>query len=53
MKKIDVFELSDPADKKRYEELLNDVTAEIYGKEFAYMKDGTPKITVWYEKIDE
>jgi hypothetical protein len=50
MRKVEVFELSDPKDKKRYEELLNDSTVEVYDKEFGYMKDGTPKIVIWYEQ---
>jgi hypothetical protein len=47
---VEVLELNDLNDKMRYEELLNDESVIIDKEQFAYMKDGTPKITVWYFK---
>jgi hypothetical protein len=52
MKKVEVYELKDPADKKLYETLLNDPTVEIIKDVFAYDRNGVPKITVWFEKIE-
>ena len=51
MKKVEVFELEDPADCGKYETLLNDPSVIIYKEEFAYIKmSGSPKVTVWYER---
>jgi hypothetical protein len=49
MKKIAVFELTDPSDKKKYEELLNDPLVTIYDREFAYDRNGVPKLVIWYD----
>lgn len=49
-KKVEVFELNALQDKMRYEELLNDDDVIIEKEQFTYLKDGTPKITVWYFK---
>jgi hypothetical protein len=49
MKKVAVFELTDPIDKSKYEDLLNDPTVEIIEKQFSYTgREGTPKVTIWY-----
>ena len=51
MKKVEVFELEDPADCSKYEALLNDPLVIIIKEEFAYIKmAGAPKLTVWYDK---
>ena len=47
-KKVDVFDLKDSAEKKKYENLLNNPDVEIYREEFSYVKTGDPKITCFY-----
>lgn len=45
-KKVEVFDLSNLNDKLAYEHVIN--TFQVLREEFAYMKDGTAKVTVWY-----
>jgi hypothetical protein len=49
--KVEVFDLTDLSQKVRYEEILNKYA--VVKTEFAYMKDGTPKVTVWYVWVDD
>ena len=50
-KRVDVFCLTDPEEKGRYEELLNDPKLMyIIKEEFTYSKSGNqPITTIWYE----
>jgi hypothetical protein len=48
-KKVEVFDLSNMMEKDRYEKIMNE--HHVIREEFAYMRDGTAKVTVWY--IDE
>lgn len=45
------FDLSEGNQKHAYESILN--TYAVIRTEFAYMKDGTPKVTIWYLKPDD
>jgi hypothetical protein len=49
--KVECFDLTDLSKKLRYEEILNRYA--VVNTEFAYMKDGTPKVTVWYVWVDD
>ena len=49
--KVETFNLNDLGDKSIYESILNKY--EKIKEEFAYMKDGTPKVTVWYAVEEE
>lgn len=44
--KVETFNLNDIGDKMIYENILN--SYEKINEVFAYMKDGTPKVTIWY-----
>jgi hypothetical protein len=44
--KVQTFDLSDINAKAEYEKILN--AHEKIKEEFAYMRDGTPKVTIWY-----
>ena len=44
--KVQTFVLSNLDEKTEYERLRN--TYEMIHEEFAYMRDGTPKVTLWY-----
>jgi len=48
LRKVDTFDLSNIREKSQYEFIMNNYP--IIGTEFAYMKDGTPKVTIWYLK---
>ena len=50
-KRVDVFNLTDPESKARYEELLNDPKMlYVIKEEFTYSKSGNqPITTIWYE----
>ena len=50
-KKVNTFDLNDPSDKEKYEYILN--TYDVVKEEFDYMRDGTPKVTVWYIVSDD
>lgn len=50
-KKVETFDLSNLADKAIYEDIIN--RYEVVEQNFSYMKDGTPKITVWYVFDDD
>jgi hypothetical protein len=52
MKKVEVYELNEMRDRQQYTVLMNNPNVVIVKEEFSYMKDGTPKITVWYEIED-
>lgn len=52
LRKVEVYELNEVRDKQAYTNLLNNTNVTIIKEEFAYMKDSTPKITVWYELED-
>jgi hypothetical protein len=45
-KKVEVFDLSNMNDKMAYEKIIN--TYLVIREEFAYMRDGSAKVTVWY-----
>jgi hypothetical protein len=44
--KVQTFDLSSLTDKAEYERILN--THEVIKTEFGFMRDGTPKVVVWY-----
>lgn len=46
--KVEVFELSNLSEKTTYEKLLNKDSVTVIKEQFAYLKDGTPVITIWY-----
>ena len=46
IQKVDVFELSDLPQKSKYEYIINNY--HVVREEFAYMKNGEAKITVWW-----
>jgi len=48
---VECFELTDLSAKSRYEEIINKYA--VVHEEFAYMRDGTPKVTVWYIFVDD
>ncbi len=55
-KKVDAFILDDPSEKDLYQALLNKAEMDlvrIYKEEFAFLKDGTFKIVVWYVDNEE
>ena len=45
-RKVATFDLSNMQERSEYERILN--THSIIKEEFGYMRDGTPKVTVWY-----
>jgi hypothetical protein len=49
--KVQTFNLNDLADKSIYEDILN--RYEKIKEEFAYMKDGTPLVTIWYAEEED
>lgn len=49
--KVEVLDLSDPAQIKRYENILNKY--QITETQFGFMKDGTPKVVIYYAKDDD
>ena len=49
--KVETFNLDDLGDKAMYESILNKY--EKIKEEFAYMKNGTPKVTIWYAVEEE
>jgi 3-deoxy-D-manno-octulosonate 8-phosphate phosphatase KdsC-like HAD superfamily phosphatase len=44
--RVQTFDLGDMHQKAAYEDLRNKY--EMIKEEFAYMRDGTPKVTLWY-----
>ena len=48
---VGVFDLADLTDKLRYEEILNKYA--VVNTEFAYQRDKTPLVTVWYIFTDD
>ena len=46
VRKVDSFDLSNLIDKAAYEAIINKYPT--VKEEFSYMRDGTPKVTVWY-----
>lgn len=50
-KQVEVFDLSSIGDKDAYEHILN--TYVVIKEEFAYLRDGTAKVTVWYVKDED
>lgn len=44
--KVRTFTLNDDAEREEYEYILNHY--ERLKEEFDYMRDGTPKVTIWY-----
>ena len=49
IKKVDVFDLSNASEKDAYEELINKEGVEVTKTEFAYVRAGDPKVTVFYQ----
>jgi len=50
-RRVSTFDLSNLQEKIEYERILNKYG--IIKEEFAYMRDSTPKVTVWYVVEDE
>lgn len=48
IKKVDVFDLSNDSEKDAYEKLINKEGVEVTKTEFAYIRSGDPKVTVFY-----
>lgn len=46
IQKVQAFDLSNLSEKAEYERILN--TYEVIKTEFGFMRDGTPKVVVWY-----
>jgi len=44
--RVQTFDLSNIQEKSEYERILNKY--EIIKTEFGFMRDGTPKVVVWY-----
>ena len=49
--KVETFILTDLSDKAIYEHILN--TYEKIKEEFGFMRDGTPKVVIWYAVEEE
>ena len=50
-RKVATFDLNNLQERVEYERILNKYA--IIKEEFGYMRDGTPKVTVWYVVEDE
>lgn len=46
IQKVATFDLSNIQERSEYERILN--TYQVIKTEFGFMRDGTPKVVVWY-----